>query len=118
MILHRGAVAQLVRVPAAGGSETSIAVAGDWSVYGLGVVNLMGHAVAADGRLVIRTMPPASWLFPIGILDSRTGGSILPFRDPPDTDMLSAGWDRAGRIVALSKPFRSELWRFRPARAQ
>ena len=23
----------------------------------------------------------------------------MPFLEPPDTDMLSAGWDRAGRVV-------------------
>lgn len=93
-------------------------MAGDWRVYGLGVSNLMGHAVAFDGRLVIRTMPPASWMFPIGILDARTGGPIVAFLDPRDTDMWSAGWDRAGRIVALASPIRSELWRFRPAPAR
>ena len=91
---------------------------GDWRVYGLGVVNLMGHSVASDGRLVIRTLPPASWMFPVGTLDARTGGPIIPFLDPPDTDMYSAGWDRAGRVVALASPFRSELWRFRPAPAR
>ena len=119
VILRRGNDAQLVRVPAEGGSETSIAVAGDWRVHNLGRTrSLMGHSVDSDGRLVIRTKPPASLLFPVGTLDGRTGGPIIPFLDPPDTDMFSAGWDRAGRVVALANSFRSELWRFRPVPAR
>ena len=96
VVLRRGNVGQLVRVPAAGGAETPIDVVGDWRVLGSGGVTLMGHAVASDGRVVIRTLPPASWMFPSGTLDSRRGGRIIPFLDPRDTDILSAGWDRAG----------------------
>lgn len=75
VILRRGDDAQLVRVPAAGGSETSIAVAGDWRASGSGVSNLTGHSVSSDGRLVIRTISPASWFAPVGTLDGRGGRS-------------------------------------------
>ncbi len=115
VILLRGSVTQLVRVPAAGGSETSIPLAGEWQVAGVSMKNLMGHSTAPDGRLVIRTQAPESWFWPVGILDARSGGQITPFLDPPDTDKWSAGWDRAGRVVAAAGSFRSELWRFRPA---
>ncbi|MDA2935167.1 protein kinase, partial [Acidobacteria bacterium AH-259-D05] len=115
VILLLGSVAQLVRVPAAGGSETSIPLAGEWQVVSLSVGNLMGHSAAPDGRLVIRTEASKSWFWLVGILDALTGGQITPFLDPPETDMLSAGWDREGRVVAVAHPFRSELWRFRPA---
>jgi hypothetical protein len=81
VVLRRGNVGQLVRVPAAGGAETPIDVVGDWRVLGSGGVTLMGHAVASDGRVVIRTLPPASWMFPSGTLDSRRGGRIIPFLD-------------------------------------
>ena len=115
VILRHGDFGQLVRVSEPGGAETAVEVEGDWRVHGL--TGITGNSVDSDGRLVIRTLPPASWLFPVGTLDSRTGGSITPFLDPPDTDMYSGGWDGAGRVVALAHPFRSELWRFRAATA-
>jgi hypothetical protein len=118
VVLLRGSVTQLVRVPAAGGSETSIPLAGEWQLVGESVGNLMGHSAAPDGRLVIRTQAPESWFWPVGALDDRSGGQITPFLDPPDTDMWSPGWDRAGRVVAGANSFRSELWRFRPAPAR
>ncbi len=118
VVLLRGSVTQLVRVSAAGGSETSIPLVGEWQVADARLTNLMGHSAAPDGRLVIRTQAPESWFWPVGILDARTGGRITPFLDPPDTDMWSPGWDRAGRVVAAAGSFRSELWRFRPGRAR
>ena len=116
LILLRGSPPQLIRVSATGTSETSIPVSGAWQVWNGsgGPRNLMGHAVSPDGRVVLRTLPPASWLFPVGLLDARTGGEITPFLDPPETDMLSAGWDGEGRVVAIAHPYQSELWRFRP----
>ena len=116
ILLQRGFPPELVRVSAAGGPETTISVSGAWQIWVSGIArSLTGHAVAPDGRLVVRIQPPDSWLFPVGILDGRTGGEITPFLEPPESDMMSAGWDRAGRVVAIVKPYQSELWRFRPA---
>jgi hypothetical protein len=114
VVLRRGHIAELVRMSPDGGSEEPISVEGEWRIHGLGITNLMANSVSEDGRVVVRILPPASWFFPVGVLDSYTGGPIVPFEEPSDTDMQSAVWDRQGRVVVIAKPYRSELWRFRP----
>jgi len=119
IVLLEGAEPTLVRVPVTRGTATPIPLTSDaWGLAGSGEAanNLTGQSVTADGRLLVRVRA-SNWFWPVGVLDVRAGGRLASLQDPPVEDLYSAVWDSAGRAVMLGAPFRSDLWRFRPAPA-
>jgi hypothetical protein len=71
------------------------------------------NAVSSDGRILVGVVPPASWFWPVPILDPRTGTLEAL---PPGTsyDMTSGGWSSDGHAVYVTLGLESNLWRFRP----
>ena len=102
-----------IRVAPGGGEESLLEIQGsEWWLMRTNAFT--GGAVSADGRGVARILGPGSGYGPVGVFDTRSGSTLVPPTDPTQFDMVSASWDREGRLVMLAHPFRSELWRFRP----
>jgi Tol biopolymer transport system component len=104
---------RLVVVPLNGSPERPIRVAG---AIGLAPSPLSPAAVKADGRILVRAVPPGSWFYPTGLLDAATGRIEL-VSIGYDADMGLAGWTTDGSVVAVAAPLRSSLWMFRPPKA-
>jgi len=100
---------RLFRVPLAGGPEVEIEIQGDLR---LAPGFMAPNAIGPDGRIALTVISPASWYWPMAILDPRTGKlEILP---PGLAYDMYGGWDSQGRIVYYAQGQESSLWRFRP----
>jgi hypothetical protein len=100
---------KLVRVPQAGAEAQPIPITGDLRVA---PVPLSSNAVGRDGRILVQFTAPHTWFWPAGVLDPASG-RIEQIPVPYQGDMMKPGWDREGRVVTLSNPLRSTIWRFR-----
>lgn len=102
---------RLLRVPVAGGAEEPIPVLG---ALRIATPSISPNAVGKDGRVLVAVASPDSWFYRAGILDPRIGKlTIIPINFAGD--LLGSGWLEDGRILASGWPFKSTLWRFRPA---
>ena len=103
-----------VRVPLAGGPEVPVPVEnGVRLVSGLSAPG--PNAVVKDGRIAVQVAIGASWFWPAGLLDPRTGRvQVLQIGYP--ADMPGPSWTPDGKIVMIAEPLRSSLWKFQPAR--
>jgi len=102
------AAVRLFRVALDGGPETEIAIQGDLR---LAPGFMAPNAIGPDGRIALTVISPASWYWPMAILDPRTGKlEILP---PGLAYDMYGGWDSQGRIVYYAQGQESSLWRFR-----
>ena len=118
VMLAEGEV-RLIRVAPGEGRDSPLPVeSSEWRLADTNSQSFTGGAVAADGRGVARIAGPGSAYWPVGVFDTRSGGTVALPADPTQFDMYSASWDREGRLVMLAHPFRSELWRFRPEPAE
>ena len=100
---------RLVRHDLASGRETEVK-----SDMRLASNTLAPNAIAADGRLAVMVISPASWFWPAGVLDPRSGKVTLgPLGAAFD---MIPGWSADGQIVAAATGFESRLWRFRPVK--
>jgi len=103
------AAVRLFRVALDGSPETEIAIQGDLR---LAPGFMAPNAIGPDGRIALTVISPASWYWPMAILDPRTGKlEILP---PGLAYDMYGGWDSEGRIVYYAQGQESSLWRFRP----
>jgi Tol biopolymer transport system component len=99
---------RLVRQPIAGGAESEILVQGNvrvapWLLY--------PNAVGKDGRILAAVVSPASWFWPVGLIDPKTGRvQVIQLDNYAD---LSGGWGPDGNLVVVAKTLRVNLWRFR-----
>ena len=101
---------RLFRVPLDGGPEGEIVVHGDLRPAPGGF--LAPNAIGSDGRIALTVVSPASWFWPVAILDPRTGRLEVV---PPGLDYdMYGGWDNQGRVVYYTQGQESSLWRFRP----
>lgn len=101
---------RLFRLPLDGAPESEITVRSE-SRIALGVY-LSSNAVGADGRIIVQVVLPASWYWPIAILDPTSGAlTLVP---PGATADMRGGWSTDGRIVYDTQDLQSALWRFRP----
>jgi hypothetical protein len=101
---------RLYHVPLDGGPESEILVQSD--VRLAGGVNLTSNAVGADGRVAVQVVPPASWFWPLAILEPRTG-RLAVLGGQLESDQRG-GWDPGGRIVCWAMGLEARLWRLRP----
>ena len=101
---------RLFHVPLDGGPESEIVVRGDLRPA---PGSLMApNAIGPDGRIALTVVSPASWYWPVAILDPRTGRLEVV---PPGLDYdMYGGWDSHGRVVYYAQGQESHLWRFRP----
>ena len=100
---------RLMRVPIDGGPGTEIPMRGEWRAAAGG---LSANGVGADGRIALRLASKGSWYWPLGLVDPRTG-SVEVVDLGRDLD-VGGGWTPDGRILAITGPTLSTMWRFRP----
>jgi hypothetical protein len=112
LIIQVGDVRQvrLFRVPLDGTPESEITVRGESRIAS--GVYLSSNAVGADGRIIVQVVLPASWFWPIALLDPASGAMTLV--PPGATADMRGGWSTDGRIVYYTQDLQSALWRFRP----
>ncbi len=103
--------ARLVRVPAAGGTDTPIPSPGQIHPA---LIPLGAGAVDRQGRLLVTIASADRWYWSAALLTLATGALE---RIPVDYegDILVPGWTTDGRIVANAAPLRSSIWRLKPA---
>ena len=103
------AAVRLFRVALDGSPETEIEIRSDLR---LAPGFMAPNAIGPDGRIALTVISPASWYWPMAMLDPRTGTlEILP---PGLAYDMYGGWDSQGRIVYYAQGQESSLWRFRP----
>jgi Tol biopolymer transport system component len=103
---------RLVRQPLAGGAESEILVQGNLRVGAGGLSSLNSNAVGKDGRILASMESSASWFWPVGLVDPKTGRvQVIPLGNNAD---MSGGWSSDGKLVVVAKTLRVSLWRFRP----
>jgi serine/threonine protein kinase len=100
----------LERVPLSAGTEQPIPVKGGPPISPL----LLGpNAINTHGQLLVSVQPTDSWFFRAAIIDLATGKMTqIPLNYDGDIDYL--GWSSDGRILAMTLPMTSHIWRFRP----
>jgi hypothetical protein len=101
---------RLVHVPWPQGAEREIRIKP--GPFRPGHYELSPNAVSADGRILLRVGTPASWYYPMAILDPSTGD--LSVVEQTSQDMVSGGWGADGRAVTKANAIEPRLWRFRP----
>ena len=110
--LNEKAGVRLVRVPISGGPGQDIRVQGDLPIDD---VPLGGNGVRKDGKILVGVFPRDSWFFSLAILDPATGKlTRVPLNYTGD--LYLSAWGSDGRILAMGRPMRAHLWRFRPMR--
>jgi hypothetical protein len=73
---------------------------------------IASNALAPDGRIGVRLIPPDSWFWPAAIFDPRTGSlEVVP--SDRNADMLAPGWTADGKLVTVASYARVPIWRFR-----
>jgi hypothetical protein len=103
---------RLVRVPISGGPGQDIHVQGDLLISD---VPLGGNGVRKDGKILVGVISRDSWFFSLAILDPATGKlTRVPLNYTGD--LYLSAWGSDGRILAMGRPVRAHLWRFRPMR--
>ena len=70
------------------------------------------NAVGKDGRILATLASPASWFWPVGLIDPKTG-RVQVIRLSYYADM-SGNWGSDGKLVIVAKALRVSVWRFRP----
>jgi eukaryotic-like serine/threonine-protein kinase len=102
---------RLFHVPLDGSPEHEVLLRGSFApAHGN---YLSSNAVAADGRIIVQVVPPASWFWPAAIVEPETGEvEVLP---PGSAYDMKGGWSPAGDAVYDARALQSVLWRFRPA---
>jgi hypothetical protein len=100
---------RLVRQPLAGGPESPIAIEGDMR---LAPSLIFPNAVGKDGRILASVVSPASWFWPLSLIDPKTG-RLQIIRLGYYADM-AGGWGPDGKLIVIAKTLRANLWRFRP----
>jgi hypothetical protein len=99
----------LVRAPVAGGPDTPIPVPPELRVA---PILLQANAVGKDGRILAQLASPASWFWPAGLVDPRTGrAQVIQVGYDADVD---GGWTPDGKLLLDAAALRVSLWRFRP----
>jgi hypothetical protein len=101
---------RLVRVPLAGGAESTIPLQGELH---LTWAPLSSRAVGKDGRIVLTVSAKDSWFWQTAILDPETG-RIEKVPALQEADTYIPCWTADGRILAVAVPIRAAIWRFRP----
>jgi Tol biopolymer transport system component len=100
---------RLVRQPIAGGPERPIVLQGD---VRLAPWYTLPNSVNSDGRILAPLASPASWFWPLGVINPDTGRvQIVPFGYDAD---LAGAWTHDGKIIVNAIGLRSSLWRFVP----
>jgi Tol biopolymer transport system component len=102
--------ARLERQPLVGGAEGEILIQGNMRVGSADY--LYSNAVGKDGRILVPMVSPASWFWPVGMIDPKTG-SVQVIRLGYHADMFG-GWSSDGKVIVVAKILRANLWRFRP----
>jgi hypothetical protein len=112
--LNEPAAIRLARVPISGGPGHDIRVQGDLLI---GEVPLGGNGVRKDGTIVVGVASRDSpWFFSLAILDPATGKLTSIPLNYTGGDLYLSAWGSDGRILAMGRPVRAHLWRFRPMR--
>jgi Tol biopolymer transport system component len=103
---------RMVRSPIAGGDERPISLKGNmrWAPW-----RQSSNAVGKDGRILAILTSPASWFWPVGLVDPDTG-SVQVVQVGYYADM-GGGWTADGNLLITAAGLRSTLWRFSPATA-
>ncbi len=99
----------LRRVPLDGGAETAVPIRGPLRLHHLPIA---GNAIGPDGRALVLTMSGESYFNVIALLDTGTG-NLQPIELDYDGDLFAPTHGSNGTVLAVGRPFQSEIWRFR-----
>jgi hypothetical protein len=98
---------RLVRCPVSGGASRDIAVRGDISMVGTGLL----PTAIRHGRLMTSAGSPDSWFWFPGVVDLATGGlERVPVKYL--SDFHQVGWTPDGQVVGAAAGIQSVLWKF------
>jgi hypothetical protein len=101
----------LRRVPLGGGEPTPVPIHGPLRLHHWAIA---GNGVLADGRALVLTLSSDSYFNVIAELDPATGN--VDRLDPGyDGDLFAPTPGSGGSVLAVGRPYHSEIWRFRPA---
>jgi tRNA A-37 threonylcarbamoyl transferase component Bud32 len=101
-----GSGLQVVRRSLGDGSEETIRLAGNLR---FALSSIAPNSIARDGRILALVISPASWSWPVAVIEPKTGSAeLLPIYDG------WAGWTPEGDVVGVSWAVAGRLWRFRP----
>lgn len=102
---------RLMRVPVSGGVEQPIPFQ---SALRQAFVFLSPNAIGKDGRVLLTVASADSWFYGPAVLDPQNGKvDRIPLKFAGD--VLAPEWLDDGRILAVGRPTKVTLWRFRPA---
>jgi serine/threonine protein kinase len=99
------------RIPTNGGPQSDIPVRGQRRLHHLPIA---GNAIGADGRALVLTMSSDSYFNVIALLDPQTG-QLEPIDLDYDGDLFAPTYGSNDTVLAVGRPFHSEIWRFRSA---
>jgi hypothetical protein len=110
--LNHALSSRLIRIPLAGGQPEEIPIKGD---VGIAPTPFATGAVRSGGRAAVTLAPRDSWFFTPGILDTRSGAVVrIPLQF--EGDIFATTWESGGALLALGLEYRTDIWRFRPAK--
>ena len=75
------------------------------------------NAIGKDGRVLLTVTAADSWFYGPALLDSRSGRvDRIPLKFTGD--VLAPDWLDDGRILAVGRPIKVTIWRFRPSASE
>jgi hypothetical protein len=102
---------RLTKVPVSGGAQEPIPFQ---SPLRQTFATLSPNAIGKDGRMLLTITSADSWFYGPALLDPRSGKvDRIPLKY--SGDVLGPEWLDDGRILAVGRPTKVTLWRFRPA---
>jgi dipeptidyl aminopeptidase/acylaminoacyl peptidase len=102
---------RLMRVPVSGGAELPIPFQGSLrQTFSF----LSPNAIGKDGRVLLTVASADSWFFGPALLDLQSG-KVNRISLKFTGDVVAPEWLDDGRILAVGRPTKVTLWRFRPA---
>jgi hypothetical protein len=100
-----------MRVPVSGGAEQPIPFQGALrQTFSF----LSPNAIGKDGRVLLTVASADSWFFGPALLDLQSG-KVNRISLKFTGDVVAPEWLDDGRILAVGRPTKVTLWRFRPA---